>query len=148
TDHRPPTTDDDLSVTLSPCHLVTLSPCHEPGDPAHPPRPESASSERLDQTWLTQPALFAIEYALAKLWMSWGVQPQAMIGHSVGEFVAACLAGVFSLKEALHLVAGRARLVQEQPQGSMLAIRQAESQVKPLLKGNLSLAAVNSPFVC
>ena len=71
-----------------------------------------------------------------------------MIGHSLGEFVAACLAGVFSLKEALGLVTARARLVQEQPAGAMLAIRLDEREVQPLLDGKLSLAAVNSPSVC
>jgi len=85
---------------------------------------------QLNQTVFTQPAIFATSYALTKLWMSWGVQPQAMIGHSIGEFVAACLAGVFSLKEALTLVAGRARLVQQQPAGSMLAIRAEEKDVQ------------------
>src|SRR5437667_2371797 len=92
--------------------------------------------------------------------MSWGVQPQAMIGHSVGEFVAACLAGVFTLKEALGLIAARARLVQEQPAGSMLAIRLPQPEVERWVNvtgygmqdagcsGNLSLAAVNSPSVC
>ncbi len=72
------------------------------------------------QTRFTQPALFTIEYALAKLWMSWGIQPASMIGHSVGEYVAGCLAGVFSLEDALMLVARRGALVQAQPGGAML----------------------------
>ncbi len=114
------------------------------------PRPDGMEEARqkLNETFLTQPAIFIINYALAKLWMNWGVQPQAMIGHSVGEYVAACLAGVFSLKEGLGLVAARARLVQQQRPGSMLAIRLEENQVFPLLVGKLSLAAVNSPSVC
>ncbi|MCY1079353.1 type I polyketide synthase [Archangium lansingense] len=107
-----------------------------------------AATERLKQTAITQPALFVIEYALAKLWMSWGLKPQAMIGHSIGEYVAACLAGVFTLEDALALVAARGRLMQQMPAGSMLAIPMAEAQVLPLLGTELSLAAVNSPETC
>jgi acyl transferase domain-containing protein len=103
------------------------------------------SAELLDQTFITQPALFVIEYALAKLWMSWGVRPQAMLGHSVGEYVAACLAGVFSLEDALRLVALRGRLIQEAPQGSMMAVPLPEKEIEPLLGATLSLAAVNAP---
>ena len=103
---------------------------------------------RLSDTVLTQPALFSTEYALARLWMSWGVHPQAMIGHSVGEFVAACLAGVFCLEDALSLVAARGRLMQDLPAGAMLSVRLPENEARPLLDGNLSLAAVNSPAQC
>ena len=106
------------------------------------------AEELLVQTRNTQPALFVIEYALASLWMSWGVKPRAMIGHSVGEYVAACLAGVFTLEEALGVVAGRAQLVQAQPGGAMLAIRKPERDVAELLTGPLSIAAVNSPSLC
>ena len=77
----------------------------------------------------------------------WGVKPQAMIGHSVGEYVAACLAGVFTLPEALQLVAARARLVQAQPGGAMLAVRLPEQKCGAL-KRELSLAAINSPNLC
>ncbi|HEX4487753.1 MAG TPA: condensation domain-containing protein, partial [Terriglobales bacterium] len=102
----------------------------------------------LTSTQFAQPALFATEYSLARLWMSWGIEPQAMIGHSVGEFVAACLAGVFSLADALKLVATRGRMVQEQPRGSMLAVRLPENEILPLLGGQLSIAAINSPGLC
>ncbi len=103
---------------------------------------------QLQQTWLTQPALFTIEYAYAQLLMSWGVQPQAMIGHSIGEYVAACLAGVFSLEDALALVAARGRLMQQVPTGAMLAVSLSEQEVMPLLGETLSLAAVNAPDQC
>ncbi len=106
---------------------------------------EKAAEELLIQTRITQPALFVIEYALAALWMSWGIKPRAMIGHSVGEYVAACLSGVFTLEEALGIVAGRARLVQAQPGGAMLAVRMPEQELAPLLNGSLSIAAINSP---
>ena len=107
-----------------------------------------AAGDLLTQTCTTQPALFVIEYALARLWMSWGVKPRAMIGHSVGEYVAGCLAGVFSLEDALRVVAGRARLVQAQPGGAMLAVRMAEREIAPLLAETLSIAAVNSSSLC
>ena len=86
---------------------------------------EKEAGDLLLQTRFTQPALFTIEYALAKLWMSWGIRPASMIGHSVGEYVAGCLAGVFSLEDALTLVARRGALVQAQPGGAMLAVRLA-----------------------
>lgn len=103
---------------------------------------ETASSQ-LTQTQLTQPALFALEYSLAKLWMEWGIRPDAMIGHSIGEYVAACLAGVFSLEDALALVAERGRLMQQVPAGSMIAIPLPASELEPLLNGELDLAATN-----
>jgi amino acid adenylation domain-containing protein len=106
------------------------------------------SDELLKQTRFTQPALFVIEYALAKLWMSWGIKPSAMIGHSVGEYVAGCLAGVFTLEDALILIARRAALVQAQPGGAMLAIRLPEKEVLALLNPELAIAAINSPNLC
>lgn len=109
---------------------------------------EQESAQRLEQTALTQPALFVIEYALARLWMEWGVRPQAMIGHSIGEYVAACLSGVFSLEDALQLVAARGRLMQQAASGAMLAVPLSEKDVEPLLGEKLSLAAVNGPSSC
>ncbi|MBW4500874.1 MAG: SDR family NAD(P)-dependent oxidoreductase [Scytonema hyalinum WJT4-NPBG1] len=106
------------------------------------------AQEKLKQTSLAQPALFVIEYALAQMWMSWGISPSAMIGHSIGEYVAACLAGVMSLEDALTLVAMRGRLMQQLPSGSMLSIPLSEAEVKPLLNENLSLAASNAPSSC
>ncbi|MFI5151874.1 MAG: amino acid adenylation domain-containing protein [Chitinophagales bacterium] len=108
--------------------------------------PEADS--RINNTYYTQPALFVIEYAMAKLWMSWGIQPMAFIGHSIGEFVAAHFAGVFSLEDALNLIATRGRLMSELPRGSMLGIRSGHEQIVPLLPEGLSLAAINSPALC
>jgi acyl transferase domain-containing protein/thioesterase domain-containing protein len=114
-----------------------------------PPDTETSSAtELLDQTRLTQPALFVIEYALAKLWASWGIKPAAMIGHSVGELAAACIAGVFSLEAGLQIIAERGRLMQSLPSGSMTAVPLPENQVIPLLNGKLSLASVNGDGQC
>ncbi|OAD20020.1 polyketide synthase type I, partial [Candidatus Thiomargarita nelsonii] len=95
-----------------------------------------------------QPALFVIEYALAQLWMAWGLRPAAMIGHSIGEYVAACLAGVFSLEDALALVAVRGQLMQSLPRGAMLSVPLPETEVKKLLNQELSLAVHNAPSLC
>ncbi|HVR99226.1 MAG TPA: SDR family NAD(P)-dependent oxidoreductase [Thermoanaerobaculia bacterium] len=103
------------------------------------------ADRKLEQTRLTQPALFAVEYALARLWMEWGVQPAAMLGHSIGEYVAACLAGVFSLEDALRLVAARGRLMQAMPPGAMTTVSLPAAEVEPLLGKQLSLAATNAP---
>jgi amino acid adenylation domain-containing protein len=107
--------------------------------------PIDAESRLLNQTAFAQLALFTIEYALAGLWMSWGVKPQAMIGHSIGEYVAACIAGVFSLDDALSLVAARAKMMQERPGGAMLAVGLSGREVKALLSEGLTIAAVNAP---
>ncbi|MEH2121102.1 SDR family NAD(P)-dependent oxidoreductase [Nostoc sp.] len=107
-----------------------------------------AAAQKLQQTNITQPVLFVIEYALAQLWMSWGISPGAMIGHSIGEYVAACLAGVVSVEDALALVAARGRLMQQLPSGAMLSVPLPESEVKALLDEKLSLAACNAPSLC
>jgi acyl transferase domain-containing protein/thioesterase domain-containing protein len=113
------------------------------------PDQAAAAAEQLKQTALTQPALFVIEYAIAQLWMSWGVQPTALIGHSIGEYVAATLAGVFSRDDALALVAKRGELMQSMPAGSMLAVPLPEAQVAPMLAGTvLEIATINSPVNC
>ena len=105
-------------------------------------------AQPLQPTQIAQPALFTIEYALAQLWMSWGVQPEAMIGHSIGEYVAACLAGVFSLEDALAIVAARGRLMQQQPAGAMLSVQLPDKEVEPLLGEQLALAGNNAPSSC
>ncbi|SFU37836.1 type I polyketide synthase [Nitrosospira multiformis] len=130
----------DLRVALYP----NLDPNLEGGDEAR----KKELSARLEQTEVTQPALFAVEYALAQLWMSWGIQPAAMIGHSVGEYVAACLAGVFSLEDALRLVALRGRLLQQTETGTMLAVMLPEAEITPYLSESCDLAAVNGPELC
>ena len=106
------------------------------------------ATEQLQQTQITQPALFVIEYALAKLWMSWGISPVAMIGHSIGEYVAACLAGVFSLEDALKLVAVRGRLMQQLPKGAMLSVGLDQEAIQSCLNEKLSLAVINAPTNC
>jgi len=114
------------------------------------PEPErlEAAQQQLQQTWLAQPALFVVEYALAQLWMAWGIKPQALLGHSLGEYVAACLAGVFSLDDALRLVAARGRLMQQMLPGRMLAVFLSEEALQPYLGGSLWLAAHNGPELC
>jgi amino acid adenylation domain-containing protein/non-ribosomal peptide synthase protein (TIGR01720 family) len=115
----------------------------------YPSEARAAEAKRLlDQTRFTQPALFVTEYALAQLWASWGIVPAAMIGHSIGEYVAACCAGVFSLEEALPLVAARGRLVGALPEGSMLAVDLSEQDVRPMLDESVAIAAVNSSLQC
>ncbi len=107
------------------------------------------AQQKLDQTAFAQPALFSIEYALAQMWIKWGGEPQAMMGHSLGEYVAACLSGVFSLNEAMRLIAVRGRLMQQCNAGAMLVVPLGESEVKGLLANKgLAIAAVNGPKQC
>ncbi len=106
------------------------------------------AAARLNETELTQPALFAIEYALARLWMSRGVHPDVMLGHSIGEYVAACLAGVFSLQDALPLIAARGRLLQGTAAGAMLSVGLPEAQLQAWLQAGCDLAAVNAEGLC
>lgn len=109
---------------------------------------DPAAAERLRETRYTQPALFVVEYALARLWESWGVRPTAMIGHSIGEYVAATLAGVFRVPDALHLVTERGRMMQSVAPGSMLAVTLDESDVVDRLPEGLVIATVNGPGTC
>ncbi len=106
------------------------------------------AADALRRTEITQPALFVTEYALAQLWMSWGVTPRAMIGHSVGEFVAAVLAGVMSLDDGLRLVATRGKLMGSQPEGAMLSVRLDADEVARRLGPNLTIASDNAPGLC
>ncbi len=108
-----------------------------------------AHNSKLDETAYTQPALFVLEYALAQLWKSWGIEPDAVMGHSVGEYVAACIAGVFSLEDGLKLIATRGKLMQALPQdGEMVALLASESQVQEAIapySTYVSIAAINAP---
>ncbi len=116
--------------------------------PADTTADAAAAGERLKNTRYTQPALFITEYALARLWLSWGIQPTIYCGHSIGEYVAAHLAGVFSLRDALTLVATRGQLISELPRGSMLSVRLGREPLLERLPATLSLAAVNSHTLC
>ena len=106
------------------------------------------ASQQLQQTGISQPVLFAIEYSLAQLWMSWGVRPNALIGHSIGEYVAATLAGVFSLEDALELVAARGKLMQQMPTGAMLAVSASAEALQSYLTSEITLAVRNAPRAC
>ena len=113
----------------------------------YPPQQEAVAAEqRLSRTRFTQPALFSIEYALAQWWMAHGIAPAAIVGHSIGEYVAACLAGVFSLEDGLHLSAIRGRLMDDMPSGSMLAVSAAASTLS--IPQELAVAAINGPEQC
>ncbi|NER89388.1 type I polyketide synthase [Moorena sp. SIO3A2] len=117
----------------------------------YPANQEQSNSSLLDQTAYTQPCLFALEYALFKLWQSWGIQPDVVMGHSVGEYVAATVAGVFSLEEGLKLIAARGRLMQQLPAGGeMVSVIASESKVLEIFKAmsleeKVAIAAINGP---
>jgi malonyl CoA-acyl carrier protein transacylase len=103
-------------------------------------------SRELNETRFTQPGLFALEWALAELWRSWGILPRAVLGHSLGEYVAACVAGVMSLEDGLRLVRARAELMQKLPgQGAMAAIAATEEEIRAELDPRVSIAALNAP---
>ncbi len=113
-----------------------------------PPAGDDTASARLEKPSLALPALFTTQYAMAMLLESWGITPDAMIGHSMGEYTAAHLAGVFSLQDAVRLVALRGRLFERVPAGAMLSVPLGEAELRPLLGSELSLAAVNAPGLC
>ncbi len=108
-------------------------------------RDRNGAAEALKDTKWAQPALFTVGYALAELWTSWGVKPSAMIGHSVGEYVAATLAGVMSLEDALTVIARRGQLISKMPRGSMLAVMSPVETLERFVNGKISIAAVNAP---
>jgi amino acid adenylation domain-containing protein len=117
-------------------------------DLIYPATDSPEASARLSETELAQPSIFAFEYALARLWLSWGIQPQALVGHSVGEYVALCISGALSLDAALQMIAVRGKLMQKMPRGSMLSVRAPEDKVRALMGDALDLAAVNGPQLC
>ncbi len=104
-----------------------------------------SATRTLERPSLTLPSLFTTEYALAQLFHSWGVSPQAFIGHSVGEYAAACLAGVMSLEDALKLVMMRGRLFEVVQRGGMLSVQASEAQLRTLMPAGLDIAAINAP---
>jgi phthiocerol/phenolphthiocerol synthesis type-I polyketide synthase E len=108
----------------------------------------SSTAQEIHRTLWAQPALFVIEYALAKLWMSWGVVPESMLGYSVGEYAAACLAGVVSLEDSLRMLAVRARMIEDLAPGAMLAIAASEEEIRPLLTSGISIAGINGNSLC
>jgi phthiocerol/phenolphthiocerol synthesis type-I polyketide synthase E len=134
---------DDCAEALRPDIGIDLRDILYPG-----PDRAAAAQRQLEETAIAQPAIFVIEYALARLWMEWGIRPQMMIGHSLGEYVAACLAGVLSLQEGLALVAARGRLMQRLPSGAMLSVALPEEELRPLLGKGISLAAINGASLC
>ena len=133
---------------INQCHDLLCETLEIPlRDVLYPVRPSGEAV--IHQTAYTQPALFALEYALAKVWQSWGIQPAVVMGHSVGEYVAACLSGVFSLEDGIRLIAARGRLMQALPAGgAMLAVRASETLAADAIRpyqNVVSLAAVNGP---
>ena len=150
----------DLCCGIVAAHAgVDLHPYFTPADA--PPEVEERPAPRLQmwkpagdarrdvtRTLHAHAAVFALEYSLARQWIAWGIAPSALIGHSVGEFAAACVAGVFSLENALRLVCERARLIEGLPQGRMIAVPLPEGELAPMLEDMVSLAAVNAPAHC
>ena len=114
------------------------------------PEPDAleAAAAELTRPSLQLPALFIVEYALAQLWMSWGIQPDSLIGHSMGENTAACVAGILSFEDALGLVTLRGQLFERVPRGGMLSVALAAEELEPLLGDELDLAAINAPSLC
>ena len=132
---------DECAVLLHPLIHHDIRSTLYPSD-----QEREAAELDIHRTALTQPCVFAVEYSLAKLWISRGVTPSLLIGHSIGEYVAAVLAGSLTLEYALQLLATRARLMQELPGGGMLAIRKGASELT--LPSGIALAAINSPHLC
>lgn len=126
---------------------VSASSKHQPDAEFSNPSP-AANPGKINHTEIAQPVIFIIAYCLAKLLMKWGITPYAMIGHSIGEYVAACLSGVFSLEDAIRLIALRGKLMQSMPGGAMLSVPLSENDLIPLLNEEIALAAVNGPSRC
>src|SRR5208283_1882005 len=109
---------------------------------------EKTAHTALQDTFFTQPAIFVIEYALARFWQSLGIEPAMMAGHSIGEFVAATLAGVWELEDALGIIALRGRLMQNLPRGSMMAVSGSADSIAKILPATLQIASNNAPALC
>jgi len=131
------------------CELLRSEVETDLSDILFPPAEQTEfAAKRLEQTCFAQPALFLVEFALSQLWIHWGVRPACMIGHSIGEWTAACLAGVFNFEDALRMVALRGRLMQAAPPGSMTAVPLARTELELQLQEGLSIAAVNELALC
>lgn len=111
-------------------------------------RNEPSADKLVNRTDIAQPAVFVIDYALSCLLQSWGIVPDALIGHSLGEYVVACVAGVLSVEDALTLVARRGQMIQALPAGRMIAVPLSETEIRPFLNESVSLALINTPSVC
>jgi acyl transferase domain-containing protein len=134
---------DECCDILKACAGTDLRPVLYPKPPC-----TEAAERQLTNTAFAQPALFVVEYALARMWMEWGIKGAAMLGHSIGEYTAACLAGVLSLEDALRLVAVRGRVMSQMPPGAMMAVSLSERELEAVLPAGLSVAAVNGPAMC
>jgi phthiocerol/phenolphthiocerol synthesis type-I polyketide synthase E len=137
---------DECAELLRPRLNADLRTLLMPPGPGRPAGDDPAAA--LDQTQYAQPAMFAVGYALAALWAQWGIRPRAMTGHSVGEYVAACLAGVFSLQSALDVVAMRGQLMQSLPPGAMLSVALPAGELAARLPAGTSIAASNARDLC
>ena len=143
-------TEPIFRQALDQCHQILQSYLEKPlKEVIYPQQPQDLKTSDINQTAYTQPALFAIEYALFKLWESWGINPDVVMGHSVGEYVAATVAGVFSLEDGLKLIATRGRLMQQLPcGGQMVSVMANDSKVRELItpyKEKVAIAAINGP---
>ncbi|AOX04134.1 hypothetical protein BJP34_05260 [Moorena producens PAL-8-15-08-1] len=144
-------TEPIFRQALDQCHQILQSYLEKPlKEVIYPQQPQDLKTSDINQTAYTQPALFAIEYALFKLWESWGINPDVVMGHSVGEYVAATVAGVFSLEDGLKLIATRGRLMQQLPcEGEMVSVMTSELKVRQFLKtytDKVAIAAINGPL--
>ncbi|QEC74517.1 polyketide synthase [Mucilaginibacter ginsenosidivorax] len=142
-------TEPVFATAVDECMALLKGTIHENlFDILYPKVADNQLAEKIKQTLYAQPAIFILEYATAKLWMSFGIQPGVLIGHSVGEFVAAHLAGVFSLADAVKLISERARLVNSVQPGSMLSVRMEAEKLAGILPSKLSIAAINTRKLC
>jgi amino acid adenylation domain-containing protein len=131
---------DDCSEILRPMLGLDLREILFPADVSSP-----EAAERIQQTQFAQTGIFVTEFAMARLWQSWGIEPRTSAGHSIGEYVAAVLAGVMSREDALKLVSIRGRMMQEMPRGGMVGVRLSEAELEPYLSADISVAALNAP---
>jgi amino acid adenylation domain-containing protein len=114
----------------------------------YPPQSDNENQDRLHQPLPALVTLFTMQYACAKLWQHWEIRPDAMIGHSMGEYTAACLAGVFSLEDALKMVVKRGQLFETLTNGAMLSVPLSEAALRKYLNDDLAIAAINHPESC